>query len=81
MNIIEKAAVWYLSRKGRVVLPRIWIGMALGFGAAFSHEPVEQDKPSVWTVSLPPGGRLYALNHSMIDGTGRAATYTAERAL
>lgn len=97
MNIIEKAAVWYLEKKGWIVLPNSWIGMLIGGGSAHSIEHFEVGKPSAWTVTLPAASRdlqafLYAINHAVIDGRGipnmfsitggsYIADYTSERVL
>jgi hypothetical protein len=62
--MIERLAVWYLARRGRVVLPFPFIGMAMGFGIAIKIG--DDDAYTTWNVSIPKIGRIVALNNSVV---------------
>jgi hypothetical protein len=61
--MMERFAVWYLQRRGRVVMPRVWIGLAIS-GDAIAQEI----EPYTWQVILPPvPPLLMAFNGSMVQ--------------
>jgi hypothetical protein len=62
--MIERLAVWYLSRRGRVVLPFPFIGLVIGYGVA--TKTGEADGYVESQVSVPKIGKLVALNHSVV---------------
>jgi hypothetical protein len=62
--MIERLAEWYLKRRGRAVLPRCFVGLAVGAGLAVRKR--ESSGFSQWEVEIPSSGKLWALNNSMI---------------
>jgi hypothetical protein len=60
--MFERIAEWYLKRRGRVVLPRFWIGIAVSGNAV-----AVETSPGQWQVSLPCRGFTYALNGSIVE--------------
>jgi hypothetical protein len=65
MAVIERWAEWYLERRGRVVLPRIFIGIAFGHCVAIKTGG-DRDYDH-WSVVAPKTGKVYALTNSVID--------------
>lgn len=60
--LAERLCERYLHRRGRVVLPRAFVGAAFGFCHVVKREP------SVLTVTLPFAEcEIIALNHSYVD--------------
>ena len=69
MSIIERMAEAYLSRRGRVVLPRMFNGLAIGHAEAVC---ISQDEiSSHWQITLNSKPDLIALNRSLIIGGSR----------
>ena len=66
----EGFAERYLKHRGRCVLPRAFIGLAVGHGQAVRiGGDADFDN---WTVSVPRGFPAIALNHTvMIEGQRR----------
>lgn len=63
--IIESLCVRYLKKRGRVVLPRMFVGMA--FGNCEVHERDNQlSSHARFDVFMPRGGGIIALNHTMV---------------
>jgi hypothetical protein len=61
---LERLAEWYLRRRGRVVLPRAFIGMALGYAQAVRLEG--DGDYSVYRVEVPAFAKPIVLNNSML---------------
>lgn len=49
-----------------MVLPRVFIGLAVG--AATANKTWEDESYGIWRVVVPNNGHLIALNHSYMDG-------------
>lgn len=64
MTMIERWAVRYLERRGRVVLPFPFIGFAIGYATAVKHSGT----PSydLWEITVPKGSKFIALNNSIV---------------
>jgi hypothetical protein len=60
--MLERLAEWYLNRRGRVVLPRIFVGLVFGNAVATETEP------GVWHVVLDINApnKYYAMHYSVI---------------
>jgi hypothetical protein len=60
--VIENLAIWYLKRRGRFVLPRIFLGLVFGNAIATETEP------GTWTVLLDPRApnQLITMTNSII---------------
>ena len=64
MARIERLVVRWLERRGYVVLAPPFVGMCLGFCiASLTEADAAYD---VYTVDLPKGARLIALNNSVV---------------
>ena len=69
--MLERLAERYLKSRGRCVLPRTFIGLAVGYGQAV-RIVVNSDGYDTWTVSVPTGFPPIALNHTiMVQGQER----------
>ncbi len=66
--MMENLAIRYLTRRGWTVLPRTFVGMALGCAAATKVETGLVY--TSWRVMIPKDGHLIALNNTMIDKKG-----------
>ena len=65
--MIEQLAIWYLKRQGVFILPRTFIGFAIGYCTAIkTGEDADYDQ---WQMIVPKCGKIIALNHSIIQGT------------
>jgi hypothetical protein len=65
-GLIERLAEWYLRRRGRVVLPRLFVGLVVGGNAtAWRRKPYFKDV-SEWNVTIPECGDVIALNGSTV---------------
>lgn len=61
LKLVERLCEAFLQRRGRMVLPRLFIGLAVGYGTA------RQRKDGIWEVYVPtPPGRLIALNNAIM---------------
>ena len=66
--VLERWAERYLAHRGRAILPRAFIGFAIGCGTA-SKTKYGSDHFEVWEVIVPKSSRIIALNHSVVhDG-------------
>lgn len=55
MKMLERVAEWYLERRGRMVLPRVWNGIVLaGPQSVAVLEQQHGDIGDIWRVALPP---------------------------
>ena len=61
---LEDRAERYLKRRGRMVLPRAFIGLAVGYGQAVKI--ATDGDYDTWTVSVPCGFPPIALNNTMM---------------
>ncbi len=61
--MIERLAIWYLNRRGIVVLPRFFVGIAIGYGTAFLTRHVGHD---LWEVTLPRRSPYVAINNTVV---------------
>ena len=61
---LEGWAERYLAWRGRVVLPRAFVGMAIGYSQAVKIEG--NSDFNVYRVEVPAFAKPIALNHSMI---------------
>lgn len=69
---LERHAERYLKRRGRMVLPRAFVGLAVGYGQAV-RTGGDGDYDN-WAVSVPRGFPAIALNHTvMIEGERQGA--------
>jgi hypothetical protein len=73
--MIERLAVWYLERRGRAVLPRNFMGFAVGFGSAIKQHKMSNGTTDVWEIRVPKNSDLIALNYSLVT-TDDPVTYT-----
>jgi hypothetical protein len=65
---LERLASWYLRRRGIVVLPREWRGIAVGGPDTLATcDDYDNTKPSAFTVYLGPRSQLVAVNFSQIN--------------
>ena len=62
--MIERLAIWYLSRRGRTVLPFPFIGLVIGYGVA--TKTGDAGGYVEWQVSMPKTGKIIALNNSVV---------------
>jgi len=61
MNLLDQLAEWWLRRRGRMVLPPDFYGLAV------SNCHVQSVADGVYEVTLPHGGGIAALNHSIVN--------------
>lgn len=62
--MLERLAMWYLAKRGITVLPRDFVGMALGMATAV------QQHPNLWQVCAITSDadfKIIALNHTVVD--------------
>lgn len=64
--MMEQLAVWYLARRGRVVLPRFFIGFAVGFATAVKQKGADTNTYDVWQIDVPKHCDIIALNNSLV---------------
>lgn len=62
--VIETLAEWYLKRRGRVVLPRAFVGVAFGFCRVYRDD--ERNAFTVLPMWSPGFGAVIALNNTTI---------------
>jgi hypothetical protein len=62
--LIERWALSYLTRRGMVVLPRAFVGMALGYSQAVKLEG--NGDFNVYRVEVPAFAKPIILNNSML---------------
>ncbi|WP_024517034.1 hypothetical protein [Bradyrhizobium sp. Tv2a-2] len=60
---LERIAVQFLKRRGRFILPRVFVGIAVGY-ATVLREKVGDG--AVYYIYMPPGHELMALNHTTV---------------
>ncbi len=73
--MIERLAAWYLKRRGRCVLPRAFVGLAVGYGQAVL---IAGDcDNSIWRVTVPGECLPIALNHAIVMSAGREGGWAA----
>jgi hypothetical protein len=65
MSAIERLAEGYLNKRGRVVLPRVFTGVA--FGHCVAIKTGGDETYDHWDVITPKEGRLYALNNCYVE--------------
>lgn len=63
--MFERIAIWYFRRLGRIVLPRYFIGLAIG-GAAIAEIENVQDGWTTYKVLVPSIGDAIVLNRSIL---------------
>jgi hypothetical protein len=63
-TIIERWALSYLTRRGMVVLPRAFVGMALGYSQAVKLG--SNGDFVTYRVEVPAFAKPIVLNHSML---------------
>jgi hypothetical protein len=62
--MLERLAEWYLTRRGRVVLPRAFVGFAVG--NCVVTKTGSDGIYDVWQMLSPKGFPYIALNRSMV---------------
>lgn len=65
MNMLERAALWYLRKQGYIVLSRFFVGFAIGNCFALK---VESDASfDTWSMITPKDSKIIALNSSVVQ--------------
>ncbi|HEV8503651.1 MAG TPA: hypothetical protein VGR63_18920 [Casimicrobiaceae bacterium] len=72
-GLIERWALAYLKRRGMVVLPRAFVGMALGYSQAVKLEG--DNDINVYRVEVPAFAKPIILNHSMLIDRSRVGSH------
>jgi len=62
--MFEQLAEWYLQRRGRTVLPRIFIGIV--FGGCVAQRVESDGRYDHWTVIVPSCGQLVTMTSSQV---------------
>ena len=62
--MFEALAEWYLKRVGRIVLPRIFVGVA--FGHCHVYRDHKRNAYTVLPMWLPEAGTVIALNRTVL---------------
>ena len=70
LTMLELLAIRYLRWRGLMVLPRTFVGFAIGFGQAV--EVGGDGDNEVWRVEVPVGSVPIGLNHSVVVRAARA---------
>lgn len=67
---LERLAEWYLERRGRMVLPRMFFGMAIG-GYASAFKIGGTGQYDEYQVMIMKGSQLIAMTNSIITDTSK----------
>lgn len=64
MNVIERLAIRYLRWRGMVVLPRAFVGFAIGWGTAVRI--ASDEEMDTYRIEVPCCGVRVILNHALV---------------